>query len=76
MPQHEELTTAEVMARLNISDPSTISRWVKDSKLTPSRRLGDGPRARFMFWRTDVDRLAADIAADLRARADALEAAS
>jgi hypothetical protein len=73
MPSYDEMTTAEAMARLNVKEPSTISRWVKDGKLAPSRRLGEGPRARFMFWRSDVDALAAEIAADLRARAAALE---
>jgi hypothetical protein len=76
MPYFDEMTTAEAMARLRISDPSKISRWVKAGKLTPSRRLGDGPRSHFLFWRDDIEALAADIAADLRARAEALEAAS
>jgi predicted site-specific integrase-resolvase len=76
MSPFAEMTTAEAMARLNVKQPSTISRWVRDGRLTPSRRLGDGPRSKFMFWRADVERLADEIAADLRDQLAALEHAA
>ena len=57
-PPTDEIVTKEAMRILGISQPSTISRYVRDGKLTPSRRL-PGQTGAFLFWRHDVERLAA-----------------
>ena len=76
---HDEIPTADVMALLDIRDPSVISRMVRDGKLTPSRRVGTGRNAAMLFWRTDIERLADDRRQELLdelARLDAARAAS
>ena len=64
----EEIPTAEVMAMLDVNDPSLISRWVRDGKLTPSRRIGAGRNAPMLFWRADIERLADELRQDLAER--------
>lgn len=58
-PPTDEITSREALAILGLKSPSTISRLVAAGKLTPSRKLDVGRRGTFMFWRHDVDRLAA-----------------
>lgn len=58
MPPTDEITTREALALLNLREPSTISRYVADGKLTPSRKL-PGRTGAYMFWRADIERLAA-----------------
>lgn len=69
----EEISTNEVMARLGVKQRSTISLWVRNGRLTPSRRLGDGPKAQYLFWRADIEVLAAELAAVLRDQLATLE---
>jgi len=72
---HAEIPTAEAMAMLDISDPSQISRWVRDGKLTPSRRLGGGRNAAMLFWRADIERLADELRDELAQRIARIDAA-
>lgn len=55
----DEITTREALQILGYSEPSTISRYVKLGKLKPSRKL-PGRTGSFLFWRADVERLAAE----------------
>jgi helix-turn-helix protein len=55
----EEITRKEAQTILGVSQ-STVSRLVSGGKLTPSRVLNVGRRGTFMFWRADVERLAAE----------------
>lgn len=57
-PPTDEIVTRQAMQILGIRQASTISRYVRDGKLTPSRRL-PGTTGAFLFWRADVERLAA-----------------
>lgn len=56
-PPTDEITSKEALAILGFVQPSTISRYVKIGKLTPSRKL-PGPTGAFLFWRADVQRIA------------------
>ena len=58
-PPTDEIVTREALTILGITDPSTISRWVQIGKLKPSRKL-PGKSGAFLFWRADVERLAAE----------------
>ena len=58
----DEVVTREALEILGLKDPSTISRWVQIGKLTPSRKL-PGRSGAFLFWRADIERLAAQLAA-------------
>lgn len=49
---------------LGLKSPSTVSRLVEAGDLTPSRKLTVGRRGTFLFWRHDVERLAARRAAE------------
>ena len=58
MPQPpDEVTTREALGILNLSDPSTIAKYVKTGKLTPSRKL-PGRTGAFLFLRSDIEALA------------------
>jgi excisionase family DNA binding protein len=72
----EPVTTAQAAERLKC-DVSTIIRMAKDGRLTPSLKFG-GLRGPYLFEAAEVERVAAELAAEARARADALsgEAAS
>lgn len=59
------MTSRETAARLRI-DVSTLSRWVKDGRLTPAMRL-PGKSGPMLFDPADVERLAAALAAEDRA---------
>jgi excisionase family DNA binding protein len=50
------MSTAEA-ARLLSVDPATITRWVRQGRLTPVFK-GPGRTGGFMFHRSDVERLA------------------
>jgi hypothetical protein len=65
MPPTDEITTREALEILKLKEPSTISRYVAAGKLVPSRKLPRKTGA-YLFWRADVERLAA-----LRAEATA-----
>ena len=56
------VVTREALEILGLKDPSTISRWVQIGKLTPADKL-PGRSGAFLFWRADVERLAADLRA-------------
>jgi len=58
-PPTDEITSREALEILGFTDPSTISRYVGYGKLTPSRKL-PGKNGPFLFWRADVQRLAAE----------------
>jgi hypothetical protein len=66
-PPTDEITSREALAILGLKSPSTISRLVDAGDLTPSRRLVIGRRGTFLFWRHDVERLAARRAAEAAA---------
>ena len=55
----DEITTREALKILGLKEHSTITRYVHAGKLTPSRKLPwtTGP---YLFWRTDIERLAAE----------------
>lgn len=56
MAPTDEITTREALVILRLREPSTISRYVADGKLTPSRKL-PGKTGAYMFWRADIERL-------------------
>lgn len=56
------MTTAEVAARLGVH-VRTIARWVNAGRLTPAVE-GTGLRGARFFRPEDVERLAADLAAE------------
>jgi hypothetical protein len=58
-PPTDEITSREALVILGLKSPSTISRLVDAGALTPSRKLDVGRRGTFLFWRHDVERLAA-----------------
>jgi hypothetical protein len=58
-PPTDEITARQALEILDLCDPSTISRYVKAGKLKPSRQL-PGPTGARLFWRHDVERLAAE----------------
>lgn len=58
----DEVTTREALAILGYSQPSTISKWVRDGKLTPTRKL-PGRTGAFLFKRSEVEALAEEQAA-------------
>lgn len=60
--QPSEVTTREALEILHLSDPSTIAKYVKRGKLTPSRKL-PGKTGAYLFRRSDVERLAREVAA-------------
>lgn len=72
MPPTDEITTAEAMAVLGFTAPSTVNRLVREHKLTPSRKL-PGKTGAYLFRRSDVEAIR-----DERERAarEAAEAAS
>lgn len=61
MPIPDEVTTREALEILGYSDPSTISKWVRDGKLTPSRKL-PGRTGAYLFLRSDVEQMKASAA--------------
>ena len=63
------------MAMLDISDPSQISRWVRDGRLTPSRRIGSGRNAPMLFWRIDIEHMADELRNELAQRIARIDAA-
>lgn len=67
-PPTDEITTREALKILGLESPSSISRLVTAGTLRPSRRLDVGRRGMHMFWRHDVQRLAAERARDVAAK--------
>jgi transposase len=63
------MTTAEVAERLDVS-LRTVTRWAEDGRLTPLRK------SPLMFGGADVEKLAAELSAELAARLARLDAAS
>lgn len=55
----EEITTQDAIAILGVSAPSTLTRWVAAGRLIPSRKL-PGRTGPFLFWRHDIERIAAE----------------
>lgn len=64
MAPTDEITTREALEILGLKNASSISRFVRDKKLTPSRTLDVGRSGVFMFWRQDIVRLAEKRTAD------------
>lgn len=62
-PPTDEITSKQALEILGLQEPSNISRFVADGKLTPSRRL-PGKTGAMLFWRADILRLAAVRAAE------------
>ncbi len=58
MTQPDEITTREALSILGLSDPSSVSRFVAERKLQPSRKL-PGITGPYLFLRSDVEALAA-----------------
>lgn len=59
-PPTDEITTQQALEILGLKQPSNISRFVAAGKLTPSRQLpSQGRNGAFLFWRADIERLAA-----------------
>lgn len=52
------VTTAEALAILRRSSPSTVTRLVQAGKLSPAQKL-PGLRGAYLFDKADVERLAA-----------------
>ena len=52
----DEVTTREAMEILGLTNPSTITRYVAERKLTASRKL-PGRTGAFLFARSEVERL-------------------
>jgi excisionase family DNA binding protein len=50
------MSTAQAAVMLGV-DPATITRWVRQGRLAPAFK-GPGRTGGFMFYRTDVERLA------------------
>lgn len=69
MTAPEVKTVAEVAARLGVS-VSTVQRWADDGRLTPIR---ERPA---LFDGAEVDKLAAELAEELKARLGRLEASA
>jgi excisionase family DNA binding protein len=65
-------TTAQVAERLGLT-PRTIARMVDDGRITAATKL-PGERGAYLFDPAEVDRVAAELAADLRARLASAEA--
>lgn len=59
----EEITTRQALEILGYANPSTVTRWVAEHKLKPSRKL-PGQSGAFLFWRSDIERIARERAAD------------
>ena len=55
-PPTDEVTTKEALAILGYGHPSTVTRYVAEGKLSPSRKL-PGRSGAFLFWRHDIVRL-------------------
>ena len=56
MTQPDEITTREALSILGLSDPSSVSRFVAEQKLQPSRKL-PGKTGAYLFAREDVEEL-------------------
>ena len=63
MTQPDEITTREALSILGLSDPSSVSRFVAERKLQPSRKL-PGITGPYLFLRSDVEALAASRAGE------------
>lgn len=61
-PPTDEITTTEATDLFGFTNRSTVVRMVREHRLTPSRKL-PGATGAYMFWRADVLRLAAEMAA-------------
>lgn len=57
MPTTDEITTREALSILHLRHPSSVTRFVAEGKLTPTRKL-PGKSGAYLFQRRDVERLA------------------
>lgn len=71
----EEIPSREALDILGFTNHSTITRYVAEGKLTPTRRL-PGKRGAYLFDRAEVVKLARKRAAELAAAAQAITAAA
>jgi len=53
-----ELIGSTEACRLLGKDKATLSRWVAAGRITPAARASDKPNGAFLFYRSDVERLA------------------
>ena len=63
----DEVSTREALDILGLAHPSSITRFVAEGKLTPTRRIG----LVYLFDRGDVETLRDERAAKAAARAEA-----
>lgn len=54
---NDEITTREALVILNLAHPSSLTRFVAEGKLTPSRKL-PGKSGAYLFRRRDIERFA------------------
>lgn len=64
MPNTDLMATVEVAESLGC-ERSTLSRWVKEGRITPAMRL-PGPTGAFLFHPAEVERVRLTEAAALR----------
>ena len=57
-----ELIGSTEACRLLGKDKATLSRWVAAGRITPAARASDKPNGAFLFYRSDVERLASSAA--------------
>lgn len=59
-PMGDEITTREALEILHLAHPASITRdLVETGKLKPSRKL-PGRSGAYLFWRHDIELLAAE----------------
>lgn len=56
---NDEVTTREALEILHLAHPASITRFVAEGKLKPSRKL-PGIRGAYLFFRADIEQLAAE----------------
>lgn len=67
------VNTAEARKMLGDIDRSTLKRWVDSGRVTPFRKL-PGETGGYLFYRAEIERLAAELLTELEAKAAALRA--
>lgn len=67
------ITTAQVAKRLG-RDVTTVHQMARDGRITPAGKL-PGETGAYLFEPAEVDRVAGELAAELRERLAAVEAA-
>ena len=73
MSHNDLISTREALKLLGLTQPSTITRYVQDGKLTPATKL-PGPNGAYVFHRADVVALVDQRRAELYAAIERLNA--